>query len=340
MTKSGFPETRSAEQDFLLLADNAPVMIWRAGPGRGLDWFNKPWLSFTGRTLEEELGFGWADGIHPEDRDARLNVYADAFKRREEFTNTYRLRRSDGSYRWVLDNGRPYRSADGIFRGYFGSVFDVTEQKLAEQQLEQALVEREMLLREVQHRVRNNMQVVLSFVTLFNRYSAEKADIKRLGSHLQVLGEMQQYFHAQVDRVEAVELVELLRDVAAKLGAEHRIHIDVSGDPAKVDLSQATSIGLLTAEAILNAEQHAYPKDHAKHVHISIRQQGNELVVTIEDQGLGAPEGSWPEGGALGFRLLQHYAKAVRGNLDVSGSPGGTRVSLRFENSMERIAQT
>jgi PAS domain S-box-containing protein len=340
MTKTGFPETHSPEQDFQLLADNAPVMIWRAGPDRRSDWFNKPWLSFTGRTLAEERGFGWAEGIYPEDRDDRLAVYSGAFDRREAFTSVYRLRRSDGTYRWILDNGRPYRSADGTFRGYFGSAFDVTDQKRAEQQLEQALAECEMLLREVQHRVRNNMQVVLSFVTLFNRYSAEKADIKRLSSHLQVLGEMQQYFHAQLDRVEVVELVELLRDVAAKLGAEHRIPIDVSGDPAKVDLSQATSIGLLAAEAILNAEQHAYPKGHAKSVRISIRQQGSDLVVTIEDHGLGVPEGSWPEGGALGFRLLQHYAKAVRGELDVSGSPGGTRVSLRFENSLERIAQT
>jgi PAS domain S-box-containing protein len=340
MTKTGFPDTHSAEQDFLLLADNAPVMIWRAGPDRRSDWFNQPWLSFTGRTLEDERGFGWAEAIHPEDRDHRLAIYSDAFDRREEFSSTYRLRRNDGAYRWVLDNGRPYRAADGTFRGYFGSAFDVTDQKLAEHQLEQALAEREMLLREVQHRVRNNMQVVLSFITLFNRYSSDKADIKRLSTHLQVLGEMQQYFHAQLDRVEAVELVELLKEIATKLGTEHRIHIDVSGDPAKVDLSQATSIGLLAAEAILNVEQHAYPKGGAKRVRISIRQEGSTVLVTIEDQGLGVPKGSWPEGGALGFRLLQHYAKAVRGQLDVSGSPAGTRVALRFENTLDRIAQT
>jgi signal transduction histidine kinase len=126
-----------------------------------------------------------------------------------------------------------------------------------------------------------------------------------------------------------------LKDIAAKLGTEHRIHIDVSGDAAKVDLSQATSIGLLAAEAILNADR-ARPKN----VRISVRQEDSHVVVTIEDQGLGVPQESWPEGGSLGFQLLQHYAKAVRGKLDVSGSPEGTRVSLRFENSLERIAQT
>ena len=96
----------------------------------------------------------------------------------------------------------------------------------------------------------------------------------------------------------------------------------------------------MAAEAILNVEQHAYPKGQAKSVCVSIRQEDGDLLVTIEDRGLGVPQGSWPEGGSLGFRLLQHYAKAVRGQLDVSGSPDGTRVSLRFENSLERIAQT
>src|SRR4051812_10648738 len=86
MTKTGFPETRSSEQDFLLRADNAPVMIWRSGPDRRSDWFNKPWLSFTGRSLEEERGLGWAEGIHPEDRDGRSAVYANAFERRDEMS--------------------------------------------------------------------------------------------------------------------------------------------------------------------------------------------------------------------------------------------------------------
>jgi PAS domain S-box-containing protein len=341
MTKTGFPETSNPEQDFLLLADNAPVMIWRAGADKLCDWFNRPWLSFTGRTMEQAQGKGWAEGVHPDDREQCLAVYEKAFRHRREFSTTYRLRRHDGIYRWILDTGRPYFSAAGKFLGYFGSGVDVTDQKLTQQQLQQAVAEREMLLREVQHRVRNNMQVVLSFVSLFGRYSAEgKADIKRLTAHLQVLGEMQQYFHAQMDRVEAVELVGLLKEIAARLGSEHRMHIAVSGDPVKVDLSQATSIGLLTAEAILNAEQHAYPPERDKSVTISVRRENHSLLLAIEDQGLGLPEGFWPEGGALGFRLLQHYAKAVRGDLEVSGSSAGTKVALRFENSLERIAQT
>src|SRR5207247_7061792 len=98
------------------------------------------------------------EGVHPDDREQCLAVYEKAFRHRREFSTTYRLRRHDGIYRWILDTGRPYFSAAGKFLGYFGSGVDVTDQKLTQQQLQQAVAEREMLLREVQHRVRNNMQ--------------------------------------------------------------------------------------------------------------------------------------------------------------------------------------
>jgi PAS domain S-box-containing protein len=135
VTVRGFPEAIDAEQSFRLLADNAPVMIWRSGPDRLCDWFNRPWLQFTGRTMEQELGSGWTEGVHPADMARCLSTYATAFDGREEFSMEYRLRRHDGVYRWVLDNGRPYASLEGIFRGYFGSCIDITDSKRAQDEL-------------------------------------------------------------------------------------------------------------------------------------------------------------------------------------------------------------
>jgi len=122
---------------FKELADFAPVMIWRSGTDKLCDWFNKPWLDFVGRTMEQEIGNGWADGVHKEDFDRCLKIYTSSFDARQPFSMIYRLRRHDGQYRQVLDNGAPfYRGA--VFAGYFGSCIDVTEQQAAEVQLREA----------------------------------------------------------------------------------------------------------------------------------------------------------------------------------------------------------
>jgi PAS domain S-box-containing protein len=126
-----------AERFFRELADNAPVMIWRAGPDALCDWFNKPWLDFVGRTMEQELGNGWAQGVHTDDFDRCLDVYLSAFKARRSFTMTYRLRRADGHYREILDNGAPFYR-DSEFAGYFGSCVDITDQRMLEAQLGRA----------------------------------------------------------------------------------------------------------------------------------------------------------------------------------------------------------
>jgi PAS domain S-box-containing protein len=123
------PNVRSHPDAFRLLANQARVMIWTSAPDKLCDWFNAAWLEFTGRTMHQELGNGWTEGVHPDDLSRCLSIYATAFDRREEFSMEYRVRRHDGVYRWVLDIGSPYFSADGKFCGYFGACIDVTESK-------------------------------------------------------------------------------------------------------------------------------------------------------------------------------------------------------------------
>ncbi|WP_406853588.1 PAS domain-containing protein [Alsobacter sp. KACC 23698] len=161
-------EIPGSESEFRLLADHAPVMVWRSGTDMGCDWFNEPWLAFTGRELQQELGEGWAENVHPDDVADCLDAYHSAFRRQEPFTIEYRLRRHDGQYRYVMDNGRPYYR-DGEFAGYFGSCVDVTAHRQTEAQLVHALAERENLLRELHHRVRNNLQSVLALLRLTTR---------------------------------------------------------------------------------------------------------------------------------------------------------------------------
>src|SRR5438128_544404 len=126
-------DLRESETRFRTVADSAPVLIWMSGPDKLCTFFNKGWLDFTGRTMEQELGKGWTEGVHADDLDHCLEVYENSFNARQPFTMEYRLRRNDGEYRWVLDNGIPRFAHDGAFLGYIGSCIGITERKLAEE---------------------------------------------------------------------------------------------------------------------------------------------------------------------------------------------------------------
>jgi PAS domain S-box-containing protein len=126
---------RDSERRFRLMADTAPVFIWICGPDRICNYFNKAWLDFTGREVGSELGVGWADGMHPVDRQRCLATYASAYESRLPFTMDYRLRRADGEYRWILETAVPRTSDDGEFEGYIGSCVDITERRQIEEEL-------------------------------------------------------------------------------------------------------------------------------------------------------------------------------------------------------------
>jgi len=126
---------RESEERFRNMADTAPVMIWVSGPDKLCTFFNKAWVAFTGRTMEQECGNGWAEGVHPEDLDRCFACYRASFDARKPFQIEYRLQRRDGQYRWVLDNGVPKFESGGVFAGYIGSCIDITDVKRAEQEL-------------------------------------------------------------------------------------------------------------------------------------------------------------------------------------------------------------
>jgi PAS domain S-box-containing protein len=132
MEKQAQDALRENEARFRAMADTAPVMIWMSGADMLCTFFNKGWLDFTGRSVEQELGNGWAQGVHREDLDRCLKTYINSFDSRHSFTMEYRLRRRDGEYRWVLDNGGPRFASDGTFLGYIGSCVDISEHKRAE----------------------------------------------------------------------------------------------------------------------------------------------------------------------------------------------------------------
>ena len=123
------------------MADSAPVLIWMSGLDKRCTFFNKPWLDFTGRRMEQELGDGWAEGVHPEDLEGCMKAYSECFDAHQPFVLQYRLKRHDGEYRWLSDSGVPRYDAQGNFAGYIGSCVDFTERKTAEERLQTTLNE-------------------------------------------------------------------------------------------------------------------------------------------------------------------------------------------------------
>lgn len=141
--KLGEEALRESEAHFRTMANSAPVMIWMSSTDKLCTFFNQPWLEFTGRTMEQEMGNGWAEGVHADDLQRCHKTYTEAFDARQPFVMQYRLKRHDGEYRWISDNGVPLYDTQKNFAGYIGSCIDITE-----------LLKKEEVLREFEERVR------------------------------------------------------------------------------------------------------------------------------------------------------------------------------------------
>jgi len=121
----------AAEERFKRLADASPVMIWVSGPDALINYFNRSWLEFRGRTLETEMGNGWTEGLHPDDRNLAVETYLKSFSARQPFRMQFRMRRADGEYVWVENRAAPFYDGDGRLGGFTGSVVDVNDKRAA-----------------------------------------------------------------------------------------------------------------------------------------------------------------------------------------------------------------
>jgi two-component system, sensor histidine kinase PdtaS len=332
---------RESEARFRLMADHSPVMLWRSSRTSECEYFNQVWLAFTGRTLEKELGSGWAEGVHPEDIQHCMVTYMDAFVERRGFRVEYRLRRGDGEYRWVLDTGVPRFSLRGEFEGFIGSCIDITELREAQErarrlneELEARLREREVLLREVHHRVKNNLQLISSLINLQMASvegAAALAEEGRIRIRSMALVHEKLYESQSLADVDLSAYArDLVRMVEAAIGPPG-VEVRVEAQPVSLGVDQAIPCGLLLNELLTNALKHAFPGGRRGRVDVTVSPVGERSVmVEVKDDGVGLPPAlDLAAPATLGMAMVQKLSQQLEAELFVDREPGA-RVRFAF----------
>jgi len=335
---------------FVVMADAAPVMIWTAGSDAQCTFLNKLWLEFTGRPLAKQLGDGWIESVHIEDRGPCLERYLAAFHAREPFELECRVRRADGVFRWILGRGAPRYDIGGRFAGYIGSCLDVTELKESERQMRQLAAslesarehERTNVARELHDDLGQTLTAlkleVSRTVKELMQQGIQRDSIDRLQS---LVGGIE-LAHETVRRIatslrppalDHLGLVAAIELEAAALARRTGIRCRVIGNRRVPTLhpAQTTAVFRIVQEALTNVLRHA----SASAIGVRIDGSSRSISVEIRDNGRGIvdePVGN--RTAAIGLLGMRERAEMIGATLSIRSRKGkGTVVSLSLARS-------
>ncbi|MGA8489746.1 MAG: PAS domain-containing protein [Terriglobales bacterium] len=334
---------RETEERFRLVANTAPVLIWMSGTDRLCAYFNKPWLEFTGQSLESQLGDGWLNGVHPEDLPSCLNTYTRAFERRETFRMEYRLCRRDGIYRWVVDIGVP-RFIDNSFAGYIGSCIDITDSKLAKEALSD--VNRRLIDAQEQERTRIAREL---HDDIGQRLALLTIELEEIKQHL-ASSDPEASTRMQDVAKRAVEIGDEVRALSHRLHSSQLEYLGVAAAAAgfckelseqqrvKIDFAQSGLLGAVPRDISLclfrvlqEALHNAVKYSGVQRFAVQLRGSTNEIHLTVRDSGTGFDPEAAMNGRGLGLISMRERVSLVKGTISIASRlMRGTEISVRI----------
>ena len=334
--------TRESEERFRLVADTAPVLIWMSGTDKLCIYFNRSWLDFTGRSIDSELGNGWAEGVHPEDLQRCLDTNTQSFDRREKFRMEYRLRRHDGAYRWILDIGVPRFDQDGSFVGYIGIGVDITERKLAEAALanvsrkliEAQEQERSRIGRELHDDVGQRLAMLAVELQQLHDNSLILPDVRTRMGELQkqtseINTDIQSLSHElHSAKLQYLGIARAMRSFCQEFGEQQKVEIDFKAHDLPSPLSPDISLCLFRVlqEALHNSAKHS----GVRQFEVRLWGTSDEIHLTVKDSGAGFDREAAKESRGLGLISMEERLKLVKGTLSInSQTKRGTTIDAR-----------
>ena len=333
---------RESEERFRLVANTAPVLIWMAGADKLCTYFNQPWLEFTGRPLEADLGNGWTEVVHPDDRSTLLDTYTQVFDRRGRFEMEYRLRRHDGEYRWVSDLGVPRFNPDGSFAGYIGSCMDVTERKIAEEALtnmgrkliEAHEEERTWIGRELHDDINQRIALLSIELDRWNQSAGSSSDthdhIRKISQRLVEIGEDIQALSHRLhsSKLEYLGIAIAAQSFCREVSEQHKVQISFSHSEVPRNLPKEIALCLFRVlqEALQNAVKHSGVQDFK----VELRGRTGEIHLSVIDAGSGFDSQDAVNRLGVGLISMRQRLQLVNGELSIVSELGrGTAIYAR-----------
>jgi PAS domain S-box-containing protein len=346
-------QLQESEERFRLVATTAPVMIWMSGPDKLCTYFNQPWLTFTGRSIQQELGDGWAEGVHAGDLKRCLETYTQAFDRREPFEMEYRLRRNDGEYRWIFDYGVPRFNADGSFAGYIGSASDMTDQKMAQEALEKVsgqLIEaqereRRRLARELHDDICQRLAMLSLKIEKVTKgagrgpssFADQLEKIWQQCSNLTVdVQALSHELHPSI--LDNLGLATAVKSFCREVAEQSGVAVEFVGKNMPDSLPHEVSLALfrVVQEALHNAVRYS----GQKHFEVRLQEISGELELEVSDQGVGFDAQNAKNGGGLGLVSMAERIHQVNGTFNIDSQPNaGTRIRARVPLAPKAFAK-